>query len=269
MKEPPDPHLSGLHSRGVLPHLKRDGATYFITFREAGSLPKGKLAQLKAEREAVIAQARAANHPLTWTEEKELFKWYSERVDRHLDEGHGVCYLRDAKRAKLVAEAIRHFDRERYELRAWVVMPNHAHAVVRPKTPYTLGEILHSWKSYTSHELQKVLPIKVVPFWQNESYDHLIRDDDDLYYLCRYTIMNPVNARLCARPEDWTWSSASASSASSAAVPAAGSGTVPVQESMCQARIEKSASPVACQSSTHKSPSGTLGKPAGEDARAT
>lgn len=224
LREGPDPLVSGFHFRGVLPHLKREGCTYFVTFRQAGTLPKEVLLRFKQERDALLQQALAAKRPLTWHEQGELFRWYSNRVDKYLDAGHGVSHLRNAELADLVAGAIRFFERQRYELRAWVVMPNHAHVVVWPMPSHTLSDILHSWKSYTSHEINKRLSTKVVPFWQSESYEHIIRDDEDLHRCCQYTLMNPVNAGLCARPEDWKWSSGyvaqPSSAASSRAVPA-------------------------------------------------
>jgi REP element-mobilizing transposase RayT len=217
--------VAGLHSRGVLPHLKREGGTYFVTFRQAGTLPKEVLLQFKQEREIILHQAEAARRPLTWHEQEELFLWYSSRVDKYLDAGCGVCHLRDPELAGIVAGAIRFFEGQRYELRAWVVMPNHVHAVVWPMPGQTLSGILHSWKSFTAHEINKLLPERMVPFWQSESYDHLVRDEDDLHRCCHYTLMNPVNAGLCAQPEDWRWSSAHVAQPSSAA----GSGTVPVR----------------------------------------
>lgn len=204
----PDPHISGSHSRGVLPHIKREGAAYFVTFRQAGSLPKSVLLRFKQEREAIVARAKAARRPLTWNEQEDLLRWYSTCVDKYLDAGQGTCHLKDPALAEIVADALQFFDGQRYEVRAWVVMPNHVHAVVWPMPGNVLGDILHSWKSYTSHEINKRLPKKAVPFWQNESYDHLIRNDDDMYRCCNYTTMNPVNAGLCACPEDWKWSKA-------------------------------------------------------------
>jgi len=54
---PDKEHLvAGLHSRGVLPHLKREGGTYFVTFRQAGTLPKEALLRFKQEREAILRQ---------------------------------------------------------------------------------------------------------------------------------------------------------------------------------------------------------------------
>jgi type I restriction enzyme R subunit/putative DNA methylase len=199
--------VSGLHTRNSLPHLKREGGTYFVTFRLDGTLPAELIQRLKREREAIIKQALAAKRPLTRQERKELFRWYSTRVDAYLDAGHGECFLKQPEIAELVAGAVRYFDGQRYQLRSWVVMPNHIHVVVLPKSPETLSKVLHSWKSYTSSEVNKVLGRVGNSLWQTESYDHLIRDDADLARCCEYTTINPVSARLCERPEDWKWSS--------------------------------------------------------------
>ncbi|MDR3459812.1 MAG: transposase [Verrucomicrobiae bacterium] len=203
-----DQHLTaGFHHRDHLPHIKRAGASYFVTFRLVGTLPGEVLSQLKQEREAIMAAALAANRPLTWHEQEELFRWYASRVDRHLDAGHGECWLRRPELAKVVADALRFHAGQRFDLLAWVVMANHVHAVVRPLPGFTLSQILQSWKGFSAREANRLLK-RQGEFWQGESYDHLVRDDEDLSRCCHYTTMNPVNARLCARPEDWPWSSA-------------------------------------------------------------
>jgi len=207
-KRKPTRHLvSGFHSRNVLPHLKREGGAYFVTFRLAGTLPAELIQRLKRERELIMQQALMAKRPLTWHEQEELFRWYSSRVDAYLDAGHGECFLKRTEIADLVTGALKFFEGQRYELRAWVVMPNHVHVVVWPKPSWTLSDVLHSWKSYTSSEANKILGRKGNSFWQEESYDHSVRDDEDRTRCCHYTTMNPVNAKLCARPEDWKWSS--------------------------------------------------------------
>jgi REP element-mobilizing transposase RayT len=205
---PPSRLVSGFHSRNVLPHLKREGASYFVAFRLAGTLPREVLLQFKAERETILRQALSAKRPLTWHEQEELFRWYSSRVDAYLDAGHGACWLRQPDIADLVADALRFFVGVRYELRAWVVMPNHVHAVLRPLPGWTLSEVQKSWKGYTAREANKILKRTGKVFWQTESFDHLVRDDEDMHRCCHYATMNPVNARLCVCPEDWKWSSA-------------------------------------------------------------
>jgi REP element-mobilizing transposase RayT len=200
--------IAGFHSRDHLPHLKKEGACYFMTFRLAGTLPKEVVLRFKQEREQLLKGAAGAKRPLTWQEQSDLFDWYSTRVDAHLDAGEGECYLRRAEVAQIVLDALKFFDGERYDLVAWVSMPNHVHVVVRPNSSETLSDILHSWKSFTAKKANEFLGREGQAFWQGESYDHLIRDDEDRAWCVAYTLNNPVKARLCARPEDWMWSSA-------------------------------------------------------------
>jgi hypothetical protein len=68
-----------------------------------------------------------------------------------------------------------------------------------------LASILHSWKSYTANEANKILHCEG-EFWQREYHDHLIRDDEDFDWCIAYTVQNPVKAGLCERWEDWPWS---------------------------------------------------------------
>lgn len=202
-------HLSaGFHHRDHLPHLKREGASYFVTFRLAGTLPSEVLVRLKQEREKIIAHALAANRPLTWHEQEELYQWYSSKVDAYLDAGKGECWLRDLGIARLVSDALKFHAGQRFDLLAWVIMPNHVHVVVRPLGKWTLSKILQSWKGFSAHEANRRLDRVGKSFWQPESYDHLIRNDEDLHRCCHYTTMNPVNAGLCRSAEDWRWSSA-------------------------------------------------------------
>ena len=199
--------VAGLHFRGKLPHLKKEGAIYFVTFRLADSLPAHEVARLKHERQVILEQARAANSPLTWHEEEQLLAWYCDKVEALLDAGHGACWLSKPEIAGLVAGALQHFNGQRYELNAWVVMPNHVHVVVWPMPGHTLSDILHSWKSFTSKATNKLL-CRTGEFWQKESFDHWIRDDAERARLVAYVEDNPGKARLCKAPEDWKWSSA-------------------------------------------------------------
>ena len=205
---PPDILTAGFHSRGYLPHLKAEGKSYFVTFRLAGTLLKEVLLRLKLERERILQNALAHKRPLTSEEQDELFLWYSTKVDSYLDAGRGECFLANPKIASVVVDALRCFEGERYELRSWVVMPNHVHVVVWPKPPVTLSAILHSWKSFTATKANRILERTGDNFWQRESYDHFVRDDEEMTRCCSYTIHNPVKAGLCERVEDWRWSSA-------------------------------------------------------------
>ncbi len=166
-RETPNKLRSGIHSRGFLPHVKREGASYFVTFRLADSLPREILLafqQKRAERIRALGQVKQPTDTLELIERD-----YQRDLERYLDKGTGECWLRQPETADVVAAALRHFEGERYEVRAWVVMPNHVHAVVWPMSNHLLGDILHSWKRFTSREANKVLARTGQDFWQRES----------------------------------------------------------------------------------------------------
>jgi REP element-mobilizing transposase RayT len=194
------PVHSGYHSRGYLPHLKVNGATYFVTFRLADSLPREVLERLEAWRADQLRRTNASERVQLETE-------FSLKLDAYLDVGSGECWLRDERVARLVAGALRHFNDARYQLHAWVLMPNHVHALVQPLPRNSLEEILHSWKSFTASRANELLERRGA-FWQHESYDHWVRDDAEFAHFKHYSEENPVKAQLCATASDWRWSSA-------------------------------------------------------------
>ena len=213
--EASNPLRSGTHSRGYLPHVKREGAVYFVTFRLADSLPEAVLLKIQGQRAERLrrfladqeARKQGVTPPCQDTLE-EIERNYFREIERFLEQGSGECLLQRPDVAGIVATALRFFDRQRYRLDAWVIMPNHVHVVLWPMPNQELSEILHSWKRFTSREANKLLGRTGRTFWQPESYDHWIRNDEEHARCCQYTILNPVKAKLCATPEAWPWSSA-------------------------------------------------------------
>jgi REP element-mobilizing transposase RayT len=173
---------------------------YFVTFRLVDSLPQSVLEAFKAERADILTTAKQQGRDLSPTEQKRLEKLFSERIESHLDAGTGACHLAKPAIAKMVAEALRHFDGSRYRLFAWCVMPNHAHVVFQPLGGHALADILHSWKSFTANQANRVLGRRG-EFWRREYYDHLVRDEDDFARIVRYVAENPLKAKL----RDWLW----------------------------------------------------------------
>ena len=185
-----------------LPHWRRDGATYAVTFRLADSLPQDVLQRWKAEREYTVRRAEQMGRPLSEIELCRLNELHSERVEKWLDQGHGSCILRDGRVARLVRDAMMHFNGERYDLLAWCVMPNHVHAVLRTYPGRDLSKILLSWKGFTGKKARETLgTVGDGDFWQKEPYDHLVRDEQDLSHHIAYVLQNPLAAGLI----DWPW----------------------------------------------------------------
>lgn len=196
-----DDHATlNIRQGAYLPHWTHEGSTYAVTFRLGDSLPQHVLQEWLAEREAIVQDAQRQERELTALEVKRLRELHSDKVERYLDVGHGECWMRDSRIATIIADALRHFDGERYDLVAWCVMPNHVHAVVRPREGHELPAILHSWKSFSAKEANKVLSQKG-QFWQEEYYDHLVRDEPDFNHCVEYVLANPEKAGL----QDWKW----------------------------------------------------------------
>jgi putative transposase len=88
-----------------------------------------------------------------------------------------------------VAEAIKHFDGERYVLHAWAVMNDHAHALVQPLAEWALSQILHSWKSFAANRLQREFG-REGAVWQDESFDRIMRNDEEYFEKFNYILTN-------------------------------------------------------------------------------
>ena len=200
-----NPLRTGIHTRGYLPHIKIEGASYFVTFRLQDSLPRPVLMELERQRAESLQKGDGKK---AIAQREEINRNFQRSIERFLDTGAGACHLRKPEIARLVHQAILFFNEDRYILGDWVIMPNHVHVVLTPVGNHMLGSILKSWKTFTGREANKILGRTEIPFWQRESYDHWIRNDDERARMCRYIRNNPVTARLCSQPEDWSWSSA-------------------------------------------------------------
>ena len=100
-------------------------------------------------------------------------------------------------------------------------MPSHIHWVFQPLESWVRGRtvarqdrsprehIIHSANRHTALECNRIRG-SAGAFWQHESYDHWVRDAEELERIIRYVEGNPVKAGLVQAPEAWRFSSASA-----------------------------------------------------------
>jgi REP element-mobilizing transposase RayT len=189
-----------MRRRGAyLPHWREARATYSVTFRLHDSLPEEVWARWKEQRDRILKDKRDGMR-LPHAASLALIKLFSENVENYLDAGKGECLLSNPAIGQLVAAALRFFDGERYLLHAFCVMPNHVHAVVEPIGEHALESILHSWKSFTAHEINKALGRKG-QLWQPEYFDHIVRSQDEYESQVHYVLENPKRSGL----DDWRW----------------------------------------------------------------
>ena len=86
-------------------------------------------------------------------------------------------------------------------------MPNHVHVIVTPYLEHSLSKILHSWKSFTSNQINKKLGTSG-KLWEEESFDHVVRNEESLIKFTAYIDSNPVVAGLCETARTWPFGSA-------------------------------------------------------------
>lgn len=190
---PPKPEdakqgFRGWYERGYLPHRDEPGLTQFVTFHLADSFPESLRSEWEHFAKIEDDQQRRAE------------------LEAYLDRGRGECHSRKPEIANLVEEAVRFFHGERYDLRAWVVMPNHVHALFKvDATP--MAEILESWKKYAAQKANRLLKWRG-EFWQADYWDTCMRDSENELETRKYIESNPTKAGLVLDSKTWSWSSA-------------------------------------------------------------
>lgn len=173
-----------------LPHWHPEGTPLFVTWRLAGSLPPHRFF---AAGEVTCGRAFAA-------------------MDRLLDQARwGPRHLNRPDIAALVVATLRFGETPlgHYTLHAFAVMPNHVHVLLTPLVP--LPKLLRSLKAASARRANQILGTTGQAFWQEEAYDHFVRDDRQFARIRAYIECNPVRAGLAAAPEEYPWSSATAS----------------------------------------------------------
>lgn len=178
----------GWHERGYLPHRDEPGLTQFVTFRLFDSFPDslrsewGHLIQIENDR-----QRRS-------------------ELEAYLDRGRGECFLHRANVAELVEKNLREFAGSRYELLAWVVMPNHVHVLFKVGN-IPMSEIIGAWKKHTGKFANRLVG-KRGAFWAEDYFDVFMRDTEHESRTIRYIESNPTKAKLVLDPKGFRWSSA-------------------------------------------------------------
>lgn len=188
-----------VRKRNRLPHWDVEHGIYFVTFNLFDALPVHVRHRIREEAAAQVAVIRNTRGELTIAEKQAIDHWVRIKIGESLDEAHGCCLMRDQRVAAIVAETITHFDGERYSLLAWSVMPNHVHVVLTLAGGEHLQRVLHSWKSFTAKQVNRILG-REGKVWQDDYFDRTVRDGRDLQATVEYVLANPAKAGLSEWP---------------------------------------------------------------------
>ena len=203
--------------RRHLPHFYPPDAIYFITSRLADSLPVSAVERARKERDFLASQKskvkKGSSGLPPYIDELD---WWEKVIERG---NKNVRWLADPRIASLVAEAIRFRDGKDYDLITYTIMPNHMHLVfgigqydfldrpekAGPLSGKQVSQIMMSLKRHTALQANKILS-RSGPFWQDESYDRVVRDGEELARIIEYVLDNPVIAGLAHNRSEWKWS---------------------------------------------------------------
>lgn len=203
--------------RRHLPHWDPPGATFFITACLSGSIPAQGLLALRSLELSLRQQTRPQGMTQKAWQQRQSKLMFAAR-DEWLDLRPQVRHLEDERLATVVQSALYHFAEERYDLIAYVIMPSHVHWLFRPREEWVASledqvrmrtpreRILHSIQRHTGIECNRLLK-RHGPFWQPESYDHVVRDEDELQRILDAIELNPVSRGWVTRRDEWRFSS--------------------------------------------------------------
>ena len=196
--------MKDLWYRRNLPHWQPLAATFFVTTRLYGSIPMSVLKQLRAEKEEWLAAAKG-NPDEIYKVHRKCFGRFDDALDNNRNAPY---YLQQPEIAKIVADGLHYQDSDTYKLWTYTIMSNHIHLLITTKetNEIYLKTIMQRLKRHTAREANKVLGRTGNPFWEEESYDHIVRSEAEFYRIENYILKNPVKAKLVERAEDWAWS---------------------------------------------------------------
>jgi len=178
------------HKRN-LPHLYYNEGIYFITYRLYGSI---SIAQLEKLKEQFLNQISE--------EQKKIFKKYDNLLDKASNK---IKHLSNPKIADICKESIMFFNKKDIKVICYCIMPNHVHLVFELiNKNKSITDLMKSIKRYSARKANEILETKG-RFWQVESFDRLVRNENELYNIIKYVLLNPVKAGLVENYTDWQY----------------------------------------------------------------
>ena len=185
----------GWYTRGYLLHYDKGGIHQVITYRLADSLPQNILENMQFELQNVAPEFMEIER--------------RKKIEKYLDLSHGSCILKNMECAKIIEDNWKYFDNVRYDLKAYVIMPNHIHILIEVYDGFELGKIVKSWKSYSARYINEIVrdaglttsaPRSRTPksIWQRGYWDRYIRDEEHFYKTIDYIKKNFDNGGILA-----------------------------------------------------------------------
>ena len=189
-----NPEESLTITHGNLPHWNQQQKCYAVTFRLYDALPQHVVQSYLEEWERAIGYANTEVHTARQT-------WLHKRMMEYLDAGYGACWLRDEGVRRIVEEAFSYIDRHIARIYAYVIMPNHVHAVIETRPEVTIQRVMQRLKGISAKQINQYLGL-TGRVWQREYFDRIVRNEAHYQRAIQYIISNPQH---CTTGEFTLW----------------------------------------------------------------
>jgi len=198
--------------RRKLPHFQNIGGLFFVTYNLKAAIKISDFLKTQNEYEVRVLKLSENSQSYSSKKHDEENRRYFGEYDKLLHSSkEKIHFLNDERCAKVVCDTLHFWDNKRIELYSYCVMSNHVHAVLKVfekdengKKLY-LQDVMESIKQFSARKCNIILG-KEGKFWQNETYDRLVRDKGELFRIISYILDNPVKAGLCEKRNEWKWS---------------------------------------------------------------
>lgn len=133
-------------------------------------------------------------------EQKKMFIEYDKLLDKN---SSGLCSLSIPQIAEICKQSINFFDGKDIRILCYCIMPTHIHLVFELiNSDKSVSDIMASVKRFSACKANEFLNRKGA-FWQSESFDRLVRDEKELYFVIKYVLQNPVTSGLVDDVKSW------------------------------------------------------------------
>jgi putative transposase len=189
-----------------MPHYQPENGVLFITFRLNNSLPINFIKDLNEYKRKICSEITKGSYYQNIIQKK-VFDFYDKMLAEYRTEAD---YLTNHEIASMIADTLKKFDGDLYELFCFTVMPNHVHLLLRIRERekgefHKLAFIVKKLKSITAHDANLILG-RSGTFWQREYFDYCARNGKEVMNIVNYILMNPVKAKLVNEPGEWSYS---------------------------------------------------------------
>ena len=180
---------------GDVPHWSQRQKIYAVTFRLKDALPQHVVQAYLKECETTIKSDS------TDALQKRKIMLHKKMLE-YMDAGHGECILKKRETREIIEKEFEYISHDMALVHAYVIMPNHVHAIIETLNDTTIQNVMYAIKRNTAININKATGRSGISVWQREYFDRLIRSYAHYEHAMNYITANPLH---CQEGEFTLW----------------------------------------------------------------